>query len=482
MALKKKVVKGFMWTAGEKFASLFIQLSVSLVVLRFLTPEDFGLIAMLTIFSLIAYSIIDSGFSQALIRKQDASDKDYNSIFYLNLGLAFFLYILLVSLANPIARLLEEPELVKYIPWVYLALPLSAMGLIQTTILTKRMDFKPLSTINLITTIASSSVFLAMAVYGLGPWAIVGQLITIQVVRTSLLWLISSWRPKPQFSMASVKEMFGFGSRLFVTGLINQLFNNLSIYIIGKTYTFGQVGLYDKSLKLKESIANSLSQSVQNVTFPALTSFQNNDTKLKFAGRQVVQVLSFILFPVMAGLISVAEEGLTIAGGEKWVPAIPYFKIFCLTGLFIPLSTVGMNILKSKGAGNLILSLEAVKKVFALAVTLYAATVSVTALVWAYVAWIGFEMLVNIVWVRKLINYGFREQMTDTLPYILLSAVMYLGVMFVGRMFDSLYLSLIAKIAAGIVIYPFVSWLFKPKGWNETILIAKELLKQKMRP
>lgn len=483
MALKKKVVSGFMWTAGEKFTSLFIQLSISLIILRFLTPGDFGLIALLTIFSLIGYSIIDSGFSQALIRKQNASDEDYSSIFYLNMGLAIFLYLLLVGLTNPIARLFDEPELAKYIPWVYLALPLSALGLIQTTILTKQMNFKPLSTINLITTISSSAVLLGLAAFDYGPWAIVGQLLTIQIVRTLLLWIVSPWRPKWQFSMASVKEMFGFGSRLFATGLINQLFNNLSIYIIGQLYNPAQVGLYDKSLKLKENVSTSLSNSVQNVTFPALSSFQDNDQKLKLAGRQVVQVLSFILFPVMLGLTAISTEGFTLAGGDKWVPAIPYFNMFCLAAFFIPLSTVGMNILKAKGKGNLILSLELLKKGFALGVILYASTKGVAALVWAYVFWIGFEMAVNSIWVRKIIGYRFREQITDTLPYILLSLVMFYAVMFAGKVFfnNSLIISLIGKTSIGIVLYIVLSWIFKPKGWLETTKIVNELFRQKKR-
>lgn len=481
MMLKKKVVHGFMWTAGERFGSLFVQLSVSLIVLRFLTPEDFGLIALLTIFSLIGYSIIDSGFSQALIRKQNAEEKDYNSIFYLNIGIALVLYFLLVTLTHPIARLFNRPELITYIPWVYLVLPLSSLGLIQTTIMTKRMNFRPLSTINLITTITSCAVLLSMAVYGFGPWAIVCQLLTVQVVRTSLLWMFSSWRPRLQFSVSSIKGMFGFGSRLFLVGLINQLFNNLSTYIIGRLYTPAQVGLYDKSLKLKENVSTSLSQSVQNVTFPALASFQENDTKLKLAGRQVVQVLSFILFPVMIGLTTIATEGFTIAGGEKWVPAIPYFRIFCLSAFFIPLSTVSMNILKSKGEGNLILSLEIVKKIFGIGIILYASTISVTALVWAYVIWTGFEMAVNIIWVKKITGYTFREQLTDTVPYLLLTGVMYTAVMGTGLLLENypLYASLLIKTGVGAVIYPLLAWIFKPKGWNETILIIKEVFLKK---
>ncbi|MCC8019352.1 MAG: lipopolysaccharide biosynthesis protein [Rikenellaceae bacterium] len=474
MQYRKKVISGFIWSAGEKFATSAVRIIAAVVVLRYLSPGQFGVVEMLAVFSFIAYTIVDSGFSQALIRKKDASDRDYNSIFYLNIAIAIALYVLLIGLSYPLAHFFRQPELVSFAPVLFLTLPLSALGLIQTTILSRAMDFRTLSKISFVSALTSCALLIALAATGFGPWALIWQTVATEVVKTVLLWAASRWRPGRGFSMQAVKELYGFGSRLFLSGLISQVFTRVTTVIIGRMYSPVQVGLYNQSLKFKDSIATALGYSVHNVSYPALASFQEDDAKLLSASRQVVQMLSFILFPVMAGLILVAPEGFAIAGGEKWLPAVHYFRIFCVSAFFLPLTYTNLNILKAKGEGKTILRAEIIKKTFALAVITAAAFHTVTALAWAYTVWMAFEMCVNAYYGRRRNGYSYRRQAADTLPYLAMSAVMLLAVGGAVRLAGNMaaWSVLGLKISVGVTVYILLSASFRPAAWKETLAIV----------
>ncbi|MCD8102851.1 MAG: lipopolysaccharide biosynthesis protein [Alistipes sp.] len=476
MEYRKKVISGFVWSAGEKFATSAMRIIAGVVVLRYLSPGEFGVVEMLAVFSLIAYTIVDSGFSQALIRKKEASCRDYNSIFYLNIAIAVALYLLLVGLSYPLARFFRQPELVSFAPVLFLTLPLSALGLIQTTILTRAMDFRTLSKVSFASALVSCVLLVALAAAGYGPWALIWQTVATEVVKTGLLWTASRWRPGRDFSAQSVRELYGFGSRLFLTGLISQVFTRVTTVIIGRMHNPAQVGLYNQSLKLKDSVATALGYSVHNVTYPALASYQDDEAKLQSASRKVVQVLSFLLFPVMAGLILVAPEGFAIAGGERWMPAVPYFRIFCVSAFFLPLTYASLNILKAKGEGNTILRAEIIKKAFALTVITAAAFISVTALAWAYTVWMGFEMCVNAWYGRLKNDYTYRRQAADTLPYLAMSALMFLAVWGVARLFGDIGAgaALGLKVLTGTAVYTLLAAAIRPAGWNETLTILRK--------
>ncbi|MCD8072549.1 MAG: lipopolysaccharide biosynthesis protein [Alistipes sp.] len=490
MQYRKKVISGFIWSAGEKFATAAVRILSGIFVLRYLFPWEFGVVELLAVFSFVAYTIVDSGFSQALIRKKDAGDKDYNSIFYLNVAIALALYLLLVGLSYPLSRFFGQESLTVFAPVLFLTLPLSALGLIQTTLLTRKMDFRSLSKISFAATLLSCTLLMVLAASGFGPWALIWQTVANELIKTISLWWVSKWRPKGIFSMESVRELYSFGSRLFLTGIISQIFNRVSTVIIGRFHTVAQVGYYNQSLKFKDSISMALCQSVHNVSYPALASFQENESKLRLASRQVVQVLSYILFPVMAGLIAVAPEGFAAAGGEKWLPAVDYFRIFCVAAFFMPLTNASMNILRAKGLGNTILKAEIIKKTFAAAAITLAAFIDVEALAWAYVLWNGFEMAVNSYLARRKSGYGFRSQMADTLPYLGMSVAMLIAVQAIGivayRLFPPLMVTplgwstvLVLKTLSGIALYLLLSVAFKPPAWHEARAVLKGIAARK---
>lgn len=487
MKLKRQVVSGFIWSATERFGSLLVQFCAQVILARLLMPEQFGLIAIVSTFGVIATSFVDSGFSQALIQKKETKEVDYNSVFYLNLVLSALLYVLVVALAYPISHFYNSPQIATIAPVVFLMVPANAFCLIQRTIFIKNMDFKSVSKASIISALVASIVAVVLAYMGGGLWALVANIVVLHITQGVALWTMSSWRPGREFSFRSLKELYGLGSRLFATGLITNTFNNMPQLIIGKVFNptgggLHQTGLYSQSLKYKNIIADSVALPVQNVTFPAFSTLQDQEQKLKLSTRQVINVLSFVLFPVMLGLIAVAEEAFFVAFREKWMAAVPYFKVLCLTGLFMPIGNISLNIMKARGEGNLILSLEIVKKVVGMALIAYAATKSVMAITWAYLIWMGFEMLLNSIFIRRLIGYKFSEQIADTLPYLVISGVMYYSVLF----FDGyvLHLSpllmLTSKVAVGAAVYVALSAIIRPTAWSEARAIVREF-SQKFR-
>lgn len=486
MKLKGRVVSGFIWSSVERFGSLLIQLGAQIILARLLLPELFGLIAIASIFGVIATSFVDSGFSQALIQKKDVEEIDYNSVFYLNIALSIVLYILVVALSSPISRFYDAPEIATIAPVIFLMVPANAFCLIQRTIFMKKMDFKTISKANLIAATVASIVAVVLAYMGGGLWALVANIVVLHVMQGIMLWTLSSWRPKAEFSMASIKSLYGLGSRLFATGLITNVFNNMPQLIIGKVFkpmeggALRQVGLYSQSLKYKNIVADSVALPVQNVTFPAFSTLQDDDEKLKLSTRKVINLLSFAVFPVMLGLVAVADEAFYVLFREKWLPAVPYFRVLCLSGLFLPLANISLNIMKALGRGNLILTLEIVKKIFAVGVVAYAATISVMAVTWAYLIWMGFEMLLNIIYIRKIIGYKFREQLTDTLPYLIIAGVMYLLVEICGSYIAHLspLPLLLIKVLIGIVVYLSLAAILRPSAWGESMEILDGLRKK----
>lgn len=476
MELKHRVVSGFLWTATEKFGSLAVHLCAMLMLLRLLEPADFGLVSMLAVFTAVANSIVDSGFSQALIQKKTVSRVDYDSVFWLNLGIAALLYLLMWALCKPIAAFYDTPELVRIAPWIFCIIPLSALGLIQTTVLMRGMNFRAISKANFAAAITAAVTAVVMAWFGFGVWALVCQTVALYAIRTAALWLLNDWRPSLRFSWASVRGLFGLGSKLFAVGMITQFFNNVSLMIVGRFYNATQLGLYSQPLKLRNASAEAISLPVQNVTFPAFSTLQDDDAKMKSAVRQVISVQSLVLFPAMLGLIAVADEGFLIAGKEKWLASVPYFKVLCLSALFMPLSNISLNLLKAKGEGGLLLRTEIVKKAFGFAAILYGATVSVMAVTWAFFAWTAFEMVVNLRFASRLTGYRLREQLTDTLPYVAMAAAVWGAAEGVGLLMPdaSAYLSLTVKVVAGGAVYLALCLLFKPAAWVEAKRIVSE--------
>lgn len=476
MELKRRVAHGFFWHSLDRFGNTALQTLVSLILARLLTPADFGLVSIVVIFSLIAQSIVDSGFSQAIIRKQSPSDSDYTSVFYVNISVAAVVYTLLLLATPFIAKFYNQPQLNQIGPVLFSLVFVNALGFVQNTYLTKTLNFKLMSKITLSTSLVSGIIAIYMAYQGLGVWAIVTQMVLRDLLKVIAMWAIKSWRPKGWVRLSAIKELMGFGSTMMITGIIGQVSTNLSQLFVGRVYSPTMLGYYYQSQKLRDTFTNTISVSIMNVTFPALAELQHDRKKLREATRKVVIAMSFIMFPLLTGLIAMAEELFSLILTDKWLGAVPYFRIFCLAAYLIPAATTSFNILRIKGKGKFLLRLETAKQILLFSILFATINISIVAVAWAMVAYALVNMTLNHIYAAKENNYGFVALIKDSLPYAAISIAMLGGIIGVGLVVDIPLLWLVAlKALIGASIYMGLSIVFKVEAWLE----IKSILQKK---
>lgn len=476
--LKEKVAGGVAWSIAEKVGSMLLQMVVSIVVARLLLPEDFGVMAILTFFTALALVMVDSGFSQTLIRKDSPSREDYQSVFAFNIGVSVVLYVALVALAPVVARYYELPVIAKIAPVLFLLLPINALCVIQNTIFTREFRFQLLSKANFAASLVAGAVAIAMALAGCGVWSLVGQRVTTLAVKTLILWVRSDWRPSLGLSMRPVREMAPFSFRLLTTDLISSIYNNISQMFIGKIYSADTLGFFNQAQKFKDLPLTSAMQSVQSVTYPALSKIGDQREKFAESYRQVLMVVAFMLFPAMIGIAVVAEDLFALLLGEKWMPTVPYLQILCLTGLFQPLAIIAYNILKVKSDGAIILRLEIAKK--ALMTLLLALTIphSVKAVAWGLVVMSFCEFAINFIASMRYTSLTLWRAIRTLLPIVIVTAVMATAVIFVGRAMCEcgVALRLVVEIVVGVVVYLLASVACRLEAFSEIRTLLRKML------
>lgn len=478
--LKERVAGGVAWSIAEKVGSMLLQMVVSIVVARLLSPEDFGVMAILTFFTSLALVMVDSGFSQTLIRKDNPSKEDYRAVFAFNIAASVVLYALLVAGAPMVARYYRLPIIAEIAPVLFLLLPVNALCVIQNTIFTREFRFRLLSQATFTASFVAGVVAIAMALAGCGVWSLVGQRVATLAVKTLILWIKSDWRPSRHFSMRPVREMAPFSLRLLTTDLIASIYNNISQMFIGKIYSADTLGFFNQAQKFKDLPLTSAMQSVQSVTYPALSQIGNQRNKFAESYRQVLMVVAFMLFPVMMGIAAVAEDLFALLLGEKWMPTVPYLRILCLTGLFQPLAMICYNILKVKSNGAIILRLEIAKK--ALMTLLLAITIphSVMAVAWGLALMSFCEFVINFAASMRYTSLGVWRMVRTLLPTALITGVMFLAVTFVGQQMEgfNVVARLAAEVATGVVLYTALGFGLRLEAAGEIKgLIAKMITK-----
>lgn len=476
--LKEKVAGGVAWSIAEKVGSMLLQMVVSIVVARLLLPEDFGVMAILTFFTALALVMVDSGFSQTLIRKDSPSREDYQSVFAFNIGVSVVLYVALVALAPVVARYYELPVIAKIAPVLFLLLPINALCVIQNTIFTREFRFQLLSKANFAASLVAGAVAIAMALAGCGVWSLVGQRVATLAVKTLILWVRSDWRPSLGLSMRPVREMAPFSFRLLTTDLISSVYNNISQMFIGKIYSADTLGFFNQAQKFKDLPLTSAMQSVQSVTYPALSKIGDQREKFAESYRQVLMVVAFMLFPAMIGIAVVAEDLFALLLGEKWMPTVPYLQILCLTGLFQPLAIIAYNILKVKSDGAIILRLEIAKK--ALMTLLLALTIphSVKAVAWGLVVMSFCEFAINFIASMRYTSLTLWRAIRTLLPTVIVTAVMATAVIFAGQAMCEwgVALRLVVEIVVGVVVYLLASVACRLEAFSEIRTLLRKML------
>ena len=476
--LETKVASGIAWSFLEKILTMVIQMVVSIIVARELMPEDFGVMAIMTFFTSVALAIVDSGFSQALIRKESPSDSDYRTVLYFNLAMSVVLYGVLVAVAYPVAMLYDAPVIWTRAPVLFLVLPINALCVVQTVMFTREFRFALLSKVVFVASLVSGVVAVVMAVMGWGIWALVAQRLLMMGIKALAFWSIRRWRSDAPLSLASLRAMAPFSLRLLATDLIASVYNNVAQLFIGKIHNTSMLGYYSQAQKLKDLPVISTVQAVQGVTFPALSQIKDDDTKFSAGYLRISEMLAFVVFPLMLGMVAVAEDMFLLLLGDKWMPTVPYFEILALSGLFYPLGVVSYNVLKSCSDGAVIVRLEIVKRIIQTLILAVTIPMGVTAVAWGVTAMAAVEWLLNTATAMRYLSCDFGALLRRIMPSMALAIAMYVVVILIVPHFAMLHtaLRLTLSVVVAAAFYLCGALLFRFHALHEALSLARGLL------
>jgi O-antigen/teichoic acid export membrane protein len=471
--LKGTAAKGLFWSAMDRFGGQGIQFVFGILITRILLPADYGLVGMILIFWAVGQTLVDSGFGSALIWKKNPTPADYSTVFYFNVSISLILYLIFYLLAPLIAGFYDEPKLVGLIRILCLNFILLSFGLIQQVVLQKKVDFKLMSFVNVASSLVAGIVALYMALKGFGPWAIVVQILAKSFVTSLLLWIFNRWRPVFIFDWLSLKELFGYGSKLTAAGLIYTIFQYLYLNIIGKLFPVEALGFYTRASQLQDFPVKTLGSVFNRVAFPVFSAIQDDNERLKNAVRKTLRTMVFFNFPMLLGLVAVADPLIEVVLTEKWLPASGYFKLLCLIGLFYSFQVINGEILKTKGKLDWVLKLEIISKSVMIVSILITWRWGITAIIFGQMFTTLISVLIGSYYVWKSIGYSLWQQIKDVFVYFALAGTMYLLVIFISRFIENSLFSLLAMSISGAVFYFVAAWILK----LEEIQEAKKILK-----
>ncbi len=475
-SLRTKTLRALSWSFLESIGLQGVRFVVGIVLARLLFPEQFGLIGMLTIFMAVAQSFLDSGFGAALIQKREVTPTDTCSIFYFNILVGLAAAGLLCMVAPWIAAFYHEPILTPLTRALSLTIVINSFGMVQNTILTKQINFKTQTKVSLNASIMSGIIGVTLAVAGFGVWSLVVQQISGALLGTVLLWLLNDWRPTLIFSLRSLREMFGFGSRLLASGLLNQIFNNIYLLVIGKLFSATDLGFFTRAKTLEEVPSQTLSGMVGRVTFPVFSTIQDDPARLKRGLKKALTFLVLVNFPMMIGLLVVARPLVLVLLTEKWADSIPYLQLLCFLGLLFPVHLINLNFLQALGRSDLFLRLEIIKKVLIIINITVTWRWSIPAMIYGMIAMSIISYYLNSYYIGLLIGYPIREQFHDLISYLIMAVLMGVAVYAAGLLpFPNHWSMLSVQIITGIVIYVCLCRLFRlmafmeiwQGGWNK---------------
>jgi len=453
MDLKQKTLSGLLWSFLDSFASYGVQFLVGIILARILSPREFGLIGMLTIFIAISQSFIDSGFTSALIRKNKCTQNDYSTVFYFNIVISVFFYFLLFIFSGTISLFFNEPQLKSLIKVLGIGLIFNSLALIQRTILTKELNFKLQMRVSIVASVGSGILAVFMAYKGFGVWSLVALTISRYGLSSILFWVWSTWKPLLFFSKESFSELFSFGSKLLISGLIDTVYRNFYYFIIGKFYSAAELGYYTRADQFQALPSQNLNGIISKVSFPVLSSIQNDLAQLKAAYKKLIKSTMLITFVLMMGLAAVAKPMILILIGEKWLPSVIYLQMLCFVGMFYPLQALNLNMLQVQGRSDLFLRLEIIKKILAIPTIIIGVFFGIKIMIIGMMVNTLIAYYLNSYWSGKFIGYSTARQIKDILPSFCLATFVGLIVFTTGYILNiSNLLKLIIQILSGALL------------------------------
>lgn len=478
---KNTTVKNFIWRFAERCGAQLVTFVVSIVLARILSPDDYGTVALVTVFTTILQVFVDSGLGVALIQKKNADDLDFSSVFYFNFVVCIVLYAGMFFAAPTIASFYNDLTLIPIIRVISLTIVISGIKGIQQSFVSRNMLFRRFFFSTLGGTIFSAILGVAMAYAGCGVWAIVAQQLSNTAIDTLILWLTVKWRPKKMFSWERLKTLFSFGWKLLISSLLDTGYSNLRSLVIGKIYSPSDLAYYNQGDKLPSVVITNINTSIASVLLPTLACKQDDRKQLKNMTRRAIKTSTYIIAPLMMGLAFCAPPIVRLILTEKWVPCVPYLCIFCITYMFYPIHTANLNAINAMGRSDYFLKLEIAKKVIGMLLLLLTMRISVMAMAYSLLVSMVTSMVINSWPNKKLLKYSFKEQIIDILPNIFIAILMggVVSTIYIFKLSDVMTLAI--QIPLGAIVYIGLSIIFKIEEFQYLKNMAEEMLKSKKK-
>lgn len=475
MSLKKQALSGVIWTFADTFLIRGFSFVAMIFLARWLGPTDFGLIGMIAVFIAIGSSLTDSGMTNSLIRTKAPDQSDYSTVFIVNLIMSLLVYGIVYLAAPFIADFFGHAILVDVIRLYCLIFLIIAFSAVQLAILTKEMNFRKITIINLPSTLIGVTVGLYLGYNDYGVWSIVWMYLTTELLKTILLWLTANWKPKLQFSKIKFKYHYSFGYKLMLSGLIDTVFRNIYNILIGKYFSAQTLGYYERSKQFSEYPSSTLTGIISKVSYPLLSNIKEDSSRLEDVYRKLIRVSFFVIAPLMLGSAAIAKPLFLFALGEEWLPAVLFFQILSLGMMLYPIHAFNLNILKVYGRSDLFLKLEIIKKVIIAIAVFIAFQFGVMGLVWSSVFTSFAALGVNMYYSSKLINYPIIQQFKDLGQTFFLAFLTALLMLQITLLFSDtqLVLQAISAVICGVVIYVSINYLLKKSPLHEALWILK---------
>lgn len=461
--LKSQMTSGMIWKFAERFAAQGVSFVVSMVLARILMPEDYGAVAIINIFITIADVFLCSGLNTSLIQKRDADDLDFSTIFYLNLGLSVVLYLILFSTAPYIAKAYDMSILKSAIRVFALRLPVSAFQVIQVAYISKKMQFKKFFFVTITGTLLSAVVGVGMALKGFGVWALIGQYLTNTVVDTMMLWASVKWIPQKMFSIRAAIPLIKYSWKVMMTDLLGTLCNNLGSFIIGAKYNSADLAYYTKGKQLPQLFRANIYTTMLSVLFPGIAAVNDDMVAVKKITQKSVRIMAYIVFPISFGLMAAGYTIVEVLFTEKWLPMLPYVYVMCAETIISVPATITLQSIKAVGRSDLMLKAEIIKKIFFIVSTVVAMNFGVFAIALTVPINTLLDLIINAIISNKIINYNIFEELSDCFAALVLSLIMTVIVVFIGKIEFNIYIKVIVQVLTGGICYVGLSCITKNK-------------------
>lgn len=460
------VIKNFFWRIGESSGAQLVSFLVSIVLARLLAPEDYGVIALVTVFTSILQVFVDSGLGTALVQKKNADEVDFSSVFYFNVLVCLTLYAGMFVAAPAIAKFYDNPIYVPLVRVLSLTLVISGLKNIQQAYVYRHMIFKRFFFSTLGGTIASAILGIVMAYAGFGVWALAAQYVSNTAIDTLILWITVPWRPKKKFSWTKLKALLSYGWKLLVSALLDTGYTSVWNLLIGKVYSSADLSFYDQGSKYPKAIIGTISNSIDSVLLPTMSIVQDDRAQIKSMTRRSIVTSVYVMAPLMMGLAGCAEPLVSLILTDKWLPCVPYMRIFCITYMFWPVHSANLNAIKAMGRSDLFLRLEILKKIIGIGLLLCTMRISVMAMACSLLISSVTSQIINSYPNWKLLNYRYLEQLRDILPSILLAVIMAVAVGAVPLLGYGNVFTLCIQIPLGALIYVAGSAIFRLESFG----------------